>query len=243
MRLNRASRRAELTALALIAVGLPCAAQAYDLEDESERSTYFEVRLGPFRPNIDSQFSGDKSVRPYQRIFNDETSTMVSVALERHLLKDVGTLSLGFGIGYWSVEGTGISDGAEDKTELNAVPMQLQLSYRLDIWQEIVPLVPMVRAGLDYVWWEMLDGEGNTSKFAPGVSAEGGTWGYHLNFGVLLALDFFDPEMAADFDRDAGVNASYLLFEVQYSQVDDFGGKGSLRFGNTTFFGGLALDF
>ena len=255
MRLIRSARRSgaqarSVPSLPLVGAGVaagillvaPGEASAYKLESESTRSTYMEVKLGPFKPNIDAQFSGDPAVRPYQRIFSANTATMVSLSIERHLLADVGTLSMGLGAGYWNISGRGISDGAEDTTELTVVPFQLQVSYRLDLWQELVPLIPQVRAGLDYVWWQIFDGQGDVTDFTPGKPAEGGTWGWHVSAGLLLSLDFFDPEMAADFDRDAGVNSSYLLFEVQYSQVDDFGGGGSLRFGNTTFFGGLALD-
>lgn len=222
---------------------LPTLASAHEIEQESPRSTYIDLRLGPYKPGVDSQFSGDESVRPYRRIFKDESPILFMLSLERHILQDFGTLSLGLAAGYWTVEGQGISEGAKDSTELMVIPTQLQLSYRLDPWQDIVPLVPMVRLGLDYNLWRIYDGEGNVTSFAPGKEASGGTLGWHVSVGLLLALDFFDTEMAADFDRDAGVNTSYLLFEMQYSQIDNFGKAGAMRFGGTTFFGGLGLDF
>jgi hypothetical protein len=48
--------------------------------------------------------------------------------------------------------------------------------------------------------------------------------------------------MAWAFDRDAGVNHSYLTFEYQVAVVDDFRDPNSFRLGNESFFFGIALD-
>ena len=48
--------------------------------------------------------------------------------------------------------------------------------------------------------------------------------------------------MAYDFERDAGVENTYLTLEYRFAQVDDFGSATSFRLGDDTFFIGLALE-
>ena len=66
--------------------------------------------------------------------------------------------------------------------------------------------------------------------------------GWFYSIGLHLLLDFLDREMAWAFDRDAGVNHSYLSVEYQSSRVDDFGDPDSFRLGNDIFFFGITLD-
>lgn len=210
---------------------------------ESSRSASVDLRAGAYQPRIDSAFSQSSGGGlPYERVFNNESPLMFLLNIEHHLFNSAGTLSVGLGAGYWSVEGEGISDGASDSTLFRVVPTQLQLTYRLDPWQESLPFVPVVRVGLDYNWWEIENGSGDTAKFPSQGSASGTTWGWHANLGIHLLLDFIDPEMASDFDSEAGVNSSYLVFEINYARISDFGATNSFRLGDTTFFTGLAFD-
>jgi hypothetical protein len=224
------------------------AARAQRETHESERSTYIDFRIGLYRPDIDSEFKKSPTEdRPYKRIFKDERSPMWGLTLERHFFDAFGTLSGGLGGGFWHVKGNGVPttsgpSAATDKTELVILPFQGELSYRLDYFENVFPLVPVARGGLDYdVWW-VNNGAGETAKFANGHDAEGATWGWHYAVGVHLLLDYLAQDMAADFDRDAGVNGSYLTFEYQVSQVDDFGSSHSFRLGDKTLIFGLSLD-
>jgi hypothetical protein len=211
---------------------------------ESDKSASLNLRLGAYQPRIDSSFSRSASdpKLPYEQIFNNDSPMMFLLNIEQHIFNTLGTLSLGMGVGYWSVEGTGVSDGGEDTTLLRMVPMQAQLSYRLDIWEEYLPLVPVVRLGVDYNWWSIEDGTGETASFPGQGEASSTTWGWHATAGLHVLLDFLDDGMASDFDAEAGVNNSYLVFEINYARISDFGSEGSFRLGDTTFFTGLAFD-
>ena len=88
----------------------------------------------------------------------------------------------------------------------------------------------------------MYDGSGEPARFVDGSEASGATFGFSYTLGVHFLLDALDREMAWAFDRDAGVNHSYVSLEYQSSQVDDFGSTSSFRLGSDVFFVGLALD-
>jgi hypothetical protein len=173
---------------------------------------------------------------------------MFRLSAERHVFSAFGSLSMGVTAGYWNIEGNAIpAEGAEevdaaDTTSFMMLPFQLQATYRLDAWAEFFPLVPVIRGGLSYYFWRILDGSGEVTQFAGGDEASGATQGWHTSVGVYLLLDNLDQEMAADFERDAGVKGMYLTVEYQYSQVDDFGAADSFRLGDETILIGLTMD-
>ncbi|MEZ4471275.1 MAG: MXAN_2562 family outer membrane beta-barrel protein [bacterium] len=228
---------------------LLAASPAFAQFQETDRSVDVQIRAGAYLPDLDSTFPAEACKAsgqcPYEAVFQNDDPVMIMLGAERHLVVDYGTLSFGGAVGYWNVAGkTLIGPGVRgnDSTELTVIPMMLQATYKLDVIQDIVPVVPVLRAGLDYYYWRVLDGEGEVASFAPGEKAEGGTWGWHYTYGVHILLDYFAPEMAADFDRDAGVNNSYVTIEVQQSDITDFGSSKAFRLGGEVLFFGLGLD-
>jgi len=223
---------------------------AIGAKDPGRPTWYVDLQVGSYQPRIDSQFeqSENSTVAPFESAFGTESSLSIQLGAERHVWSGVGTLSVGLSIGYWSLEGNAIAaNGSEDSdatdtTEFVVYPMQLQTTYRIDTWSNYVPLVPIARLGLSYYYWRILDGGGDTAQFGPGKEAAGGTLGWHATIGAHLLLDFLDREMAADFERDAGVYNSYLTVEYRYARVDDFGAKDSFRLGDETVLIGLAMD-
>ena len=218
--------------------------------DLDKPTWYVDLQIGTYEPRIDSQFeqAENSTVAPFEAAFGTESTLSVQLGAERHIWSGIGTLSVGLSIGYWCLEGKAIAaNGSEesdatDTTEFVVYPMQLQASYRIDTWSEIIPLVPVARLGVSYYYWRVLDGGGETAQFAGGKEAAGGTLGWHATVGAHLLLDFLDGEMAADFERDAGVYNSYLTLEYRYARVDDFGAKDSFRMGDETVLIGLAMD-
>jgi hypothetical protein len=235
--------------MALMVPQLGNAAGIVDTSD-TPRLLVLDLRGSDYKPNIDDAFSSSGELRPYEETFDNQSELMFMVNLEMILVENYGTLSAGLGIGYWDVEGNtrrrtlieGEATTGADTTKLQIIPTQLQASYRVDMWQEAIPIVPLLRAGLDYYFWEISDDDGNVTSFEPGQPAEGGTWGAHFSVGLQLYLDFLAPVTAGAFDREAGVNNSYITFEYQVAKVDDFGAKDSLRLGDETFFLGFTLD-
>ena len=199
---------------------------------------------GSYLPAIDSEFQERGTIqRPYERIFQNAAPLMFLVQADRHLLQTYGTLAVGAAAGYWNVQGEALStDNIQETTEMSIYPLSVSLSYRFDLYQDIFPVMPVLKAGLNYYLWNIYNGAGETARFASGGEASGGTFGWHYTVGLQLLLDSLDREMAWAFDRDAGVNHSYLTLEYQVSQVDDFGSASSFRLGSEALFVGLALD-
>ncbi len=242
-----------MKAIALIAGALTLlSGQA--LAQDDDRSATIDIQFGQYRPDIDSGFdaaSDPGRPLPYAASFSNQRTTMIMVGWEKILTNVLGSMSVGFGVGYWSVDGqavspTGTDISAEDTTSFVILPLQAQLTYRFDVWAESLALVPVVRAGVDYYAWEIYDGSGDTAYFdldgTKTNEASGGTYGYHTTFGVHLLLDALSPGMAGNFERNAGVFNSYLTFEYRLSSIDDFAAADSFRLGDETFVVGLALD-
>ena len=243
-------------------VGLAGAAHAEGLLGTARHGS-LELRYAPYKPDIDSQFSlpdGCENQGPYSRFYGSGDDGLLLLGYEGHLIKDFGTLSAGATFGFFRVEGkaqaglpcrpTGggavtsgvVEESDTAKSSLIIVPVQAQVTYRLTPWEDRVPLVPVLRLGLDYYVWRMGGTNGEVARFEPGQDASGGTLGWHYVVGVHVLLDFFSQSMAADFDRDAGVNSTYLTVEYMHAQVDDFGSKKSLRLGDSTLVFGLGFD-
>ena len=246
-----------LHALIVPTLLLAATAQADPL-DETTRDTSVEFRMGSYLPNIDKEFGDACATQncPYAASFESADPLMLIFSFHRYLFSEVGTLSLGGGFGYWNNdEGRAIRSRpgdtlvyAEDTTEISVYPLFVELGYRFDLFQDTVPLVPAFRIGLDAYGWRIFDGAGDVAKFTDFESgattgdAAGFSYGWHGSLGVHILLDYFAPDMAADFDRDAGVNNSYLTLDYQISQVSNFGAGETLWLGSDILFVGLALD-
>ena len=212
---------------------------------QSEKNTTVTLQGASYLPQIDDEFvAGEGQTRPYERVFKNDAPVMFAFQAERHLFQRLGILSIGGGIGYWNVEGKAESQDSNvnESTEMTLRPLSVHLSYRFDYFKQDFPLIPVVKGGLSYYLWTIYDGSGEVARFNTGEEASGGTFGWHYSIGLHFLLDALDREMAWAFDRDAGVNHSYLTFEYQVAVIDDFRDPNSFRLGNDSFFFGLALD-
>lgn len=216
---------------------------------ESPRTSMFELHIGSYTPAIDDQFI---DVSPYESVFGQESPTLFGFHADRQLWQGFGSLAFGIGARYGSVSGSAqLEDGSSssDTTELHLLPLTASLVYRLDVLQERldVPLVPYGKAGLNYTLWWVLNGRGEVSNSwgldGEGHTGSGGTMGWFVSGGVQLHLDFFDAEMATEFDTESGVNNSYLFAEYTMSEVNDFGSAESLELSSDHLSFGLMFEF
>jgi hypothetical protein len=204
----------------LLALALLLAAPA--VRAESPRWGSFHFKLGSYRPDIDSEFTaggscGAVACAPYADLFGKSGSMVYRLEFARTLLSGAGTLDLGFGVGWWSKTAKGFIQGTStrsgDDTSLRILPLSLSLTYRLDAWARTVPLAPYGRVALErYQWWATGGGSGATN-------------GWSGALGVAFLLDFLDPTLAREMDRDVGINGTYLFIEAGKAQVNDFGEK------------------
>jgi hypothetical protein len=258
--IRRSTGLALALALALALTFAAAAARAQiGIEDEEEdyqspRMLYFEFKLGPYAPNIDSEF-GEGTTGPFAHIFGDGTDVMIKGELDLQFWQGFGSLGVGAVIGYYGTTanpyldtGDGTSPSTSSKrsaseTSITLIPLSLLAVYRFD-WPAIkfnFPLVPFVKFGLNYtIWW--IDVDGKTASYN-GDEAAGGSVGWQFNAGAALLLDVLEPKAAKTLDVELGINHTYLFFELAHVAADGFGSETSLNVGDTSWNAGIAFEF
>ncbi|HSB20861.1 MAG TPA: MXAN_2562 family outer membrane beta-barrel protein [Anaeromyxobacteraceae bacterium] len=196
---------------------------------ESPRVGSFQLQMGGYRPNIDSEFGG--TATPYRDIFGTGRNFIYKAQVAGSLYAGFGTLDLGFGIGWFQKTGKGLIQGTTtpsgDDTSFRILPLSLSLTYRFDPFVEKVPFAPYARASLERWQWWVTNGGGGTAQVIGGPSGQGATNGWSAALGLCFLLDFLDPTLAREMDRDVGVNHTYLFLEATRTKVDDFGSSKS----------------
>jgi hypothetical protein len=200
-----------------------------------------ELRFGPYRPNVDSEFADrGQSARPYEQLFSSSRHLMMQLEIDRQVSRRGGTWAAGFAVGYYNVTAAALSadlqSRAGDQTGLRLIPLSLSAVYRADSLRRRFgsPAVPYAKAGLDCTLWQISD----TSQ----ADIDGRTFGWHAAAGVTLDLSPLDPEAAASLKHESGVEQLALFAEVAYYRLDGFGSGSALRVGDTTWFAGLMLE-
>ncbi len=238
----------------LVAAGLPAFLSAGAEETkkssvESPRRFLVEARFGTYQPQVDSDFA---TATPFTDVFGDGMFLMTQLEFEYEIWNKVGIIAVGATAGYSRIVGKGINpatgEAATDGTAMNVMPLSAQLVYRFDYLAQRykIPLVPHVKAGLDYWIWWIEDGVGDVASVMEGTSEKkgyGGTWGGHVGVGIAFLLDFIAPKMAQTFDVDVGVNNSYIFFEYNWAWINDFGVGDRMNLSSGSFIGGLAFEF
>jgi len=240
--------RGPVLLLAFLAIGgaaRPAAAAVDDMvaspAPSSPRLWNVELRFGPYRPDVDSEFANrGQSARPYEQLFSSSRHLMTQLEIDRQLSHVAGTWAAGVGVGYFNVTAAALSQDLQsrtgDDTGLRLIPLSAVLVYRADTLRQRwgSPIVPYAKAGLDCTLWRISD----TSQ----GDINGRTLGWHAAAGITLDLSPLDPEAAADMDRETGVNQTALFFEIARYSLDGFGSESALHVGDTTWFAGLMLE-
>ncbi len=239
-----------MTALAALLLSVPAHAEWDDFDEalQSDITSVLELRIGRYEPAIDEEFGGDGA---YNAIFDGGNPLHVEAGYERQLYRGFGSAALGIAGGWARISGSAIAaDGtaAPEDTRLILAPIRLSAVYRFDYLQRRfrVPLVLAFEGGFTYVLWSAKseNGVSDASDGAGGtVTGRGGTHGLHYGAGLHLLLDVFAPNMARGFDRNVGVNNSYLFAQVRRSNLNDFGDETSWDLSDTELMFGLAFEF
>jgi hypothetical protein len=218
----------------------------------SPRTMSFEFRLGPYSPDVDSGLANGAT--PHRNTFGDSTRLLYQVEIGYDVLKSFGTLALAVGAGYFTesakafVAGPdGLSTGTRsaDDTSLRLIPISLLAVYRFDLvasrWN--VPLVPYAKAGLNYTFWRVTDGNGDVATLTQGGRGSGGTWGWQATAGLALQLDGLDSGSMRELDSEAGLNHVYLFWDWSHIDASGLGTGRRLHVGDDTWSAGLLVEF
>jgi hypothetical protein len=247
-----------LGAAALVVLSSARAARAQTFASETEsiegrryktsQRFAFELRFGPYRPDVDSEFDGAR--HPYQDFYGSGQKLMTQLELDYEILHRFGTLAVGVGVGYFSVTGTspvasGTGQPSADQSTFKVVPVSASAIYRFDYFLERrnFPLVPFGKLGLDWAYWQITDGNDEIATDGHGGRGRGGTLGWHGALGMALVLDFIDPEAARDFDNEMGVNHTSLVFQYTYADISGLGASDRLHVGDNNWSLGLMFQF
>lgn len=214
---------------------------------ESPQNFAFELRFGPYRPDIDKDFPDAK---PYEAAFGSKRRLYFGAEVDWQALRIpyLGTLGPGIGIGYTSMTGktkfTSTGETSAEETSLGLLPMYGVGVLRLDVLarETVIPLVVYGKAGIGYaLWWT---GNDLGASRVDDRVGRGSTWGTHLAIGGMLLLDPLEPSSAIALDNEFGINHSYLFFEWMASNLDGFGAEPGtkMRVGTNTWVMGLAFE-
>jgi hypothetical protein len=245
-----------LAALALITAAAPALAQGTDEfgafggtersgRFESPQQFAFEIRFGPYLPNVDDEFDG---ATPFQDIFGDDNRYLLGFELDWQALRipGFGTLGPGFGWGFTTMSAAApLADGtgfAAQDTSLTIMPMYAVAVLRVDVLsrETKIPLAGYAKLGVGVAPWWAGDGE-RTAHDDQGRIGRDISYGYQYALGALLLLDAFDPSSALEIDNTVGVNNTYVFAEWYVSRLDGFGG-GKMNVGTNTWMIGLTLE-
>lgn len=211
----------------------------------SPRHFGLELRVGPYRPQIDTE-SGVQQTKPFEKFFYNAYQPYLEIGFEWLMYKGFGTLGLNGSVGIsWGaaavldpdgnrVASTSTSSSTSSTTTSSTssttttsssstfwvIPLRLDLVYRFDYFlqRNRFPLVPYVRAGLDYFIWFVTEPSGDIASSGTDA-AVGGRFGFHIGVGIQLELNFLDPVAARTFDVEVGVNHTFLFVEWNSSWV------------------------
>ena len=230
---------------------------------ESRQRFAVEIKFGPYLPDVDRRYAG-AGFGPYATIFGQVDDTGVATAAPKKGLYSAlsfewqfvhagGPFSIGTTIGLFQDGADALLSGATsngsvrssgDRIRFNVIPVTVLLGYRFELLADRfrVPLVPYARGGVAYgFWWEKKGGAIAVNE--AGVEARGGSWGWQVNLGMMLRLDFIERAAAFDLDRATGINHTYVFGEWQFSRLDGFGSDAAMIVGDDTFMLGLAVEF
>jgi hypothetical protein len=222
-----------------------------------------EVKLGPYLPDVDRRYDGT-GFGPYAEIFGQTNDLGVTVkapkpgvtailGFEWQFFYLYGPLSLGVQVGFFRDKAQAIlaaPDPGEnirsqaDRTTFGALPIALLVGYRFAYLADRfkVPIVPYARGGVAYGFWWSKDGSKKIASNDAG-KASGGSWGWQVNAGAMLRLDWLEPGQSKSHDRLTGVNHFSIFGEYQLSRLDGFGTGRSMNVGASTWLLGFGVEF
>jgi hypothetical protein len=239
---------------------------------ESSQWFAFELKFSPYVPAIDSS-PGLNGQTPFRDLFTNQNDMprhepspqlLTQLEFDFQFLHKHGSLGVGATLGIYNrwTHAFNYTDAAGtiscvvpnctrsgDVTNLYIIPMSLLAVYRWD-WLALkygVPLVPYMKLGLAYYIWLITNGTGGITSFTNGngqrQDGAGGTFGWVLNPGLAIYLDWIDRPAARVLDSEIGINHTYLFIELHYADISGFGAANKMVLSDTTFNTGLGFEF
>jgi hypothetical protein len=213
----------------------------------------FELRFGPYYPEVDEEFNG--AAAPYAEILNDNAQFYFGVEVDwlPFRIPYVGAIGPGIGWGFTtaSAEAKKVVEPSAPSgvdTSLTIMPMHLSAVLRVDeiMRRTIIPVVPYVKFGVGMAMWDMSEG-GETARYIrqsdnQEVLARALSWGTHFALGGMLGLNWLSSRSSASIEDTLGIRNTYIFGEWMYANLDGIGSTPQLHAGTSTWVLGLALE-
>lgn len=213
---------------------------------DDEQSFVFEIRFGPYYPQVDEEFS--ISPGPYERAFDNDPQFYFGLELDWLPLRIpwVGIIGPGFGWGYTATSAnakiTGQETESAQETSLTIMPMHLSAVARFDeiMRRTVVPVVPYLKLGLGLGLWSA--GTSSETAVQDGVLGRDTTWGIHFALGAMLSLNFLDPRSGSQLNQSVGIGNIYVFGEWMNANLDGIGSRPQMHIGSSSWVLGLAAQ-
>jgi hypothetical protein len=228
----------------------------------SKQMFAFELRFGPYYPQVDEEFSG---TGPYELIFDNDPQFYFGMEFDWLPLRIpwVGAIGPGIGWGFTTATGKSMEEGTcrpgtlgdcvptNQDTKLTIMPMHLSAVVRFDevMRRTGIPLVPYAKLGFGLATWSASSVNGVSDKEleCPGDECESvlgrdTTLGIHTALGISFSLNWLDPRYAASIDDSVGVNHVYIFAEWMNAQLDGLGSRPQMHVGSSSAVFGLGFD-
>jgi hypothetical protein len=217
---------------------------------EAQAGMNFGILGSPYRPDLDSEISASgKKIFPFYKCSFRKSAKdklgpvnpLMGFEVDWHIWRGFGTLQLGVGTGYTFTNGYGLGENAdgtpdcakqvkESKLSLHMYQIRPQITFALDGSKEAFPLFPYARAGLIGHGYSFRT-NGKASKTSTSSSghtnkANGITFGWEVELGLMLMLDFLEPSAISGARASGTLDHVYLKGGLAYSKINSFGTSG-----------------
>lgn len=224
--LFRKNRKASV--LSMFAILFLCTPDLHAIDGEVNFNSSFY-----YPGKIDKDLPGS----PFKEIGGDSLRylPMLNGGLRVPLLEKYLRWTFTVGAGYTRLSGTAIkADGEKsaDKSYMHLIPLTGEMKLRPEY---SFPVYPYASIGLDYyIWWIREHGE---------TAEEGGTFGFHGNFGILLSLNWLDSKSSRKLEKSSGISNTGLFVHYHIEKIDDFGKEKSMDLSCNRFEFGIIFEF
>ena len=230
-----------------------------DVNYESPQRWAFELRIGPYYPQVDDEFHG--AATPLADTMGSGQRVLFGFEGDWQALRLGKILSFGpgFGMAYTRLSNPATFDYVNHPAPPDVLangttsPMDSTLKLWFQ-WADAVahvdalnrnfgiPIVFTAKLGLaQALWWAA---KGNiTSRGVDGSIGHGRSWGPTWALGVMFDLNFAQPERARKLDAVSGINHMYLFAEWYQLKLNGFGNGNQMQVGDSTWTLGYALEF
>jgi hypothetical protein len=236
--------------------GETAAARSERLEQNKNADAAFELRLGRYLAQVDSEFSNGKT--PFKNAFGTDLRFQLGFEGDYQFLhiRHVGSLAIGGLASYTSASGTASASDPSVQENISE-PIGFSLwtfaalaTFRLDVLarETFVPIVPYAKIGPAVALWTSSNGRGTSVTPDPNPNnvatslGRGKTGGIVYAIGAMFLLDAFDRQAAKNFALERGVLHSYAFAEYSVAQLNGLGQTNALHVGDRGFTFGLAFE-